>query len=357
MKTADFDFVLPPGLIAQEPLPDRTASRMLVMDRRSGALEHRFFRDLPEFLRPGDLLVLNDTRVIPARLHGRRAGSGGKVELLLLEEESPAIWQSYFRASTRAKAGDRLTLADGAIEAEVLELLGKGRLRIQLRSERPLSDVLQEKGAPPLPPYIRRMEPDLVRRTQDRDRYQTVYAREAGAVAAPTAGLHFTPELLDALEKRGIERVHVTLHVGPGTFKPVKADQVEDHAMDEERYEVSEPSAARIHAARAEGRRIVAVGTTSVRTLETMADRFGRAQACEGRTSVFIRPPHRFRLVDAMITNFHLPKSTLLMLVSAFAGGDEQEPLRGRDRVLEAYHQAIARAYRFYSYGDCMLIL
>jgi len=292
---------------------------------------------------------MNDTRVFPARVFGERADTGGKVELLLVEEREDGAWDAFYRGSSRPAAGTRLTLAGGELAGAVQEVAAGGRVAVRLRGAVPLFDILERHGAPPVPPYIKRnatAEDPRVR--LDRERYQTVYARATGAVAAPTAGLHFTPALLAALAARGIRRTTVTLHVGPGTFKPVKTERPEDHVMESERYIVPEAAAASIAAARESGGRILAVGSTTVRTLETVAAAHGRVVAAEGRSELFIRPPYRFRVVDALLTNFHLPRSTLLMMISAFAG---------RERVLAAYEEAVRERYRFYSYGDCMLIM
>ncbi len=346
MKTSDFFFDLPPELIAQEPLAERSASRMLVLDRETGGIEHRHVTDLPGYLRAGDLLVVNDTRVVPARVFGRRHDTGGRVELLLLETGGDAVWESYYRASRPPRAGLLLELGEGAIRGEVLEVLPGGRVRVRLQADGPLLDVLEEHGVPPLPPYIKRSAGDP-RTARDRLRYQTVYASRPGAVAAPTAGLHFTPELFARLEEQGVRRAVVTLHVGPGTFKPVSCDDVRDHVMEDERYELDAETAAAVDAARARGGRVVAVGSTTVRTLETVAREHGGVVADEGRSDLFIYPPFEFRVVDVMLTNFHLPRSTLIMMVCALAG---------RERVLAAYEEAVRMRYRFYSYGDCMLI-
>ncbi len=348
MRTSDFNFDLPPELIAQEPLPERSASRMLVLDRATGALTHRHVTDLPRYLRPGDLLVVNNTRVIPARVFGHRLDTGGRVELLLLEAMGDDVWTSYYRASGSPRAGLRFDLADGAVRGEIQEVLPGGRVRIRLNAEGALLDVLERHGVPPLPPYIKRGIADS-RTPGDRSRYQTVYASRPGAVAAPTAGLHFTPELLSQLDTQGVRRTSVTLHVGPGTFKPVSCDDVRDHVMEEERYELDAAAAELVSETRARGGRVVAVGSTTVRTLETVArDHGGHAVAATGRSGLFIYPPFAFSLVDVMLTNFHLPRSTLIMMVCALAG---------RDRVLAAYEEAVRMRYRFYSYGDCMLIV
>ena len=348
MNTSDYDYALPPELIAQEPLPGRAQSRMMVLHRDGGALEHRHVTDLPGLLAAGDLLVVNDTRVIPARVFGRREDTGGKVELLLVEETEAGAWSCLWRASGRARPGCRLDLAGGRVRGEILAGTGDGRVLVRLASADPLLEVLEDAGAPPLPPYIRRPPGPSAATPLDRERYQTVYAEQAGAVAAPTAGLHFTRELLDDLAGRGVPRAAVTLHVGPGTFRPVRAERVADHVMDEERFALPASTARAIGAARERGGRVVAVGTTTVRTLESVAREDGSVAAASGRTALFIHEPYRFRAVDAMLTNFHLPRSTLIMMVCAFAG---------RERVLAAYAAAVRRAYRFYSYGDCMLIV
>ena len=352
MLTSDFDYDLPEALIAQEPLSTRSASRMMVLHRATQLIEHRHVVDLPDYLRRGDLLVMNDTRVLPARLFGEKLETGGKVELLFLEECEPDVWVALCRASRRPAVGSTLELADGELRCSTLSIAEQGRIVVRPEGgSAHLIEVLTRSGTLPLPPYIRR-GPQVTREddaVDDRERYQTVYARETGAVAAPTAGLHFDEELLSKLEQHGVPRTYLTLHVGIGTFRPVSADRVEEHRMDAERYVVAPAAAAKINAARAEGGRVVAVGSTTVRTLETMADPVtGLVAAGEGRSDIFITPPYEFRATDAMLTNFHLPKSTLLMMVSALAG---------RDFILEAYRQAVAAEYRFFSYGDCMLIL
>lgn len=347
MNTSDFDYELPEELIAQAPAPERCASRMLVAHRDTGLLEHRCISDIGTYLDPGDLLVVNNTKVIPARIFGHKEETGGNIELLLLEPLGDDTWRVLCRASRRPKAGSRLLMAKGRIVAEVLSVGEAGRLDVRLESDGPLLDVLEREGETPLPPYIKRTADDD-RKTSDRSRYQTVYASEPGAVAAPTAGLHFTPELLDSLAEAGVRKAEVTLHVGIGTFRPVSVESVSDHRMDEERYEVSDVAAAAIRDTRKTGSRIVAVGSTSVRTLESVMAVHGEAVACSGRSDLFIYPPYTFRAVDAMLTNFHLPKSTLLMMVSALAG---------IDLIKQAYAEAIREQYRFFSYGDCMLIL
>ncbi len=347
MKTRDFDFDLPPERIAQTPAEPRDAARLMVLRRDRDGVEHRMVRDLPDLLAPGDLLVLNDTRVIPARVLGHKERGGGAVELLLLEELPGGDWDALLRARRRPRPGDRILLPGGAV-ATLIEDGEMGRARVRIAAPRPLLEWLDEVGHPPLPPYIRRDYADAERERADRARYQTIYAARPGAVAAPTAGLHFTPELFKRLAARGIGRVSITLHVGLGTFRPVIAENAEDHRMEAERYEVSEAAARAVNAARAAGGRVVAVGSTSVRTLETVADADGKIHAGRGRSDLYIRPGWRFRAVDAMLTNFHLPRSTLLMMVSALAG---------RERILAAYAEAIREGYRFFSYGDAMLIL
>jgi S-adenosylmethionine:tRNA ribosyltransferase-isomerase len=354
MKTADFDFELPPELIAQHPAARRERSRMLVVRRQAGTLEHRHFSDLPRYLDKGDLLVVNNTRVIPARVFGQKPGTGGKVEILLLEEIRPGTWDILLRASRRPKIGSLITLGHGQAVASLLSDGEKGRATIKIESERPWLEVLEEIGMPPLPPYIRRSK--IGDRKSDAERYQTVYAKHPGAVAAPTAGLHFTDEIFKTLETQGVKKAEVTLHVGLGTFRPVDAENVEDHRMEAERYTLPAETAKRIGEAKAGSGRIVAVGSTTVRTLETVAAEHGLAIPCSGRSSLFIHPPYSFKVVDAMLTNFHLPKSTPIMMVCALAAR-YGSPRAGRDLVMRAYSEAVARKYRFYSYGDCMLIV
>ncbi len=351
MKTSDFIYALPPELIAQAPAERRDAARMMVLHRADRRWEHRRFADLPHYLRAGDLLVLNNTRVIPARLFARKPGTGGRAEIFLLEAASEDVWEVLLRCRRRPGSGGRLELEGGGT-AEILACGEQGAATIRFHLDRPLLDYLEEHGHTPLPPYIKRTE-DGKRKTEhdgeaDRERYQTIYARTPGAVAAPTAGLHFTPELFARLEAAGVARAEVTLHVGIGTFRPVSAERVEDHVMHGERYAVPDETAAAVRSAVRAGGRVVAVGTTSVRTLEGAAARSGDIVAGEGRTGIFIYPPYDFRVVSAMLTNFHLPQSTLLMMISAFAG---------REFVLAAYAEAVKEKYRFFSYGDCMLIL
>jgi S-adenosylmethionine:tRNA ribosyltransferase-isomerase len=355
MLVRDFDFELPPELIAQEPAADRGSARLLCLDRTGGAIRHRSVAGLPELLHPGDVLVVNNTRVFPARLLGRRFPGGGKVECLLIGrvEEQPAaepgdgeLWEALMHPGQRLRAGTRVCF-DGAhtLEGEVLELRFHGRriVRLWTKDTTPVDAAIDAIGHVPLPPYVKR--PD---RPDDRERYQTVFARERGSVAAPTAGLHLSPSLLRQLVARGVELVEITLHVGYGTFQPIRVDRVESHRLHGERYEVGAPAAVSLNRALDQGRRIVAVGTTTTRTVEAVAlANGGRVAAGRGSTDLFIYPGFRFQVVGGLLTNFHLPQSSLLMLVCAFAG---------RERVLDAYRAAIAERYRFYSYGDAMLV-
>ncbi|MBQ3809245.1 MAG: tRNA preQ1(34) S-adenosylmethionine ribosyltransferase-isomerase QueA [Kiritimatiellae bacterium] len=351
MKTSDFDYALPPELIAQVPPKERGTSRMMVLHRDTGAVEHRHVGDIVDYLDPKDLMVFNDTRVFAARAFGRWEDTPGRVEVLFVEPSGlrPGAWTALCRSSRPMKPGRAMLLADGEIRATVLEKSARdGHVDLALDYDGDFFGILDRTGVPPVPPYIRR-GPGDPRVGLDRERYQTVYARETGAVAAPTAGLHFSEELLAKIDAKGVARAFVTLHVGPGTFRPVKAETVEEHVMDSERYEIPERTAAAVAACRARGGRVFGVGSTSVRTLETSARAHGGAVVAEkARSSIFIHPPYEFLAVDAMLTNFHLPQSTLLMMVSALAG---------RERVLAAYEEAIRERYRFYSYGDCMLIM
>lgn len=350
VNAEDFNYELPPEAIAQAPLPERDASRMMVLHRATRTWEHRRFRDLPDYLKPNDLVVVNNTRVIPARLFARKPSSGGRVEIFLLEEIAPSSWRVLMRCRRRPDPGKRLLL-DGGGEAEILADGTEGIAEVRFHLDCPLLDYIEQYGHTPLPPYIKRTagnERSSLEAARDRDRYQTVFARAPGSVAAPTAGLHFTEAIFQRLREKGVERAEITLHVGLGTFRPVTAKRIEDHVMHDERYSVSPEAAQAIANARAAGGRIVAVGTTCVRTLETVAARHGAIVPEVGRTNLFIYPPYSFRAVDALLTNFHLPKSTLLMLVAAFAD---------REFVLAAYAEAVRERYRFFSYGDCMLIL
>jgi S-adenosylmethionine:tRNA ribosyltransferase-isomerase len=361
MRTADFDFELPPELIAQAPAPQRDQSRLLVLHRGSGQVEHRRFRDVLEYLHPGDLLVLNDSRVIPARLRGVNAHTGGQFEILLLEENAINDWWVMLRPGKRARAGTQIIFRDmrgqtSGVQATVLDKNDEGHRRLRFTGAPNIADLLDVMGQVPLPPYIVRADQSWME--QDRLRYQTVFARPAGSVAAPTAGLHFTESLLGEISARGVQVAFLTLHVGLGTFAPVKAETLAAHTMHEERYELSGETARAINEAKAAGRRVVAVGTTTVRVLETLAAQAAHpppatVAAGSGKTRIFIHPPYPFRIADALLTNFHLPRSTLLMLVSAFAAPND---LRGRELVLAAYAAAIRERYRFFSYGDAMLI-
>ncbi len=337
-RLVDFDYALPPDLIAQRPASPRDASRLLVLERATGRIAHRIFRGIGEFLRPGDVLVLNDTRVLPARLRGRRRGSGGAVEVLLLRPAADGAWESLVRPGRRIRPGTIVEVGPDASAVEIGERLPGGRRAVRVPSGEPMMDLMRRAGEAPLPPYIRRP-------VNDPGDYQTVYARVDGAVAAPTAGLHFTPELLERLRDQGVEIVTLTLHVGPGTFQPVLVDDVREHRMEGEHYAITADAAGVIDACRG---RVVAVGTTAARALETVALPDGRVSAGSGWTDLFILPGFQFRAVQALATNFHLPRTTLLMLVSAFAG---------REIILRAYAEAIRERYRFYSFGDAMLIL
>lgn len=338
LLTASYDYALPPELIAQKPIEPRDASRLLVVPRRGGDHQHQHFSDLPDWLEPGDVLVINDTRVIPARLWGIKP-SGAKIEILLLRPwNGDNQWLALARPGKKLPVGSQIVLGDGRLQAVVTDVLPTGERVLALLHEGPLFELLEKIGEPPLPPYI-------TDRTTPAQRYQTVYADHPGSVAAPTAGLHFTPDLLAKLSRKGIETVNVTLHVGIGTFRPVSSDVVDDHPMHSEWYQLGEDAAARLN--RREGR-IVAVGTTAVRVLETVMGRHDRFVADAGETDIFIRPGYRFRAIDGLITNFHLPRSTLLMLVSAFAG---------REQALAVYQEAVARRYRFFSFGDACLFV
>lgn len=351
MLTSDFDYVLPPELIAQHPPEKREAARMLVLDRASGTREHKIFTDLPSYLAPGDLIVLNDTRVFPARLRGHWSDTPGKVEMLLLEPLSePNCWEALCGSGRGARPGLVAVFADGMLKAEILRNSEKTEAAIVVRLDfdGDLQGILDAHGETPLPPYITRKVPNAATQREDAERYQTVYAEHVGAVAAPTAGLHFNEKMLEDIKASGVDIAKITLHVGPGTFRPVTVENPDDHPMHSERYEVPEAAAAAIRACRARGGRIVCVGSTTVRTLETMAkEHGGQAVACSGRSNLFIREPYKFVFTDMMITNFHLPKSTLVMMVAALAG---------RREVLDAYQEAIDLKYKFFSYGDCMLI-
>ncbi len=357
MRTSEFDYDLPEELIAQSPTEERDRSRLLVMDRSRETLAHRQFSQVIEYLRPGDALVLNDTRVIPARLRGRKVGSNGRIELFLLEQNAPLDWWALARPGKRLRPGNTVRLDDTEgnrtdITATIVNKESEsGRYRIRFSGTHSLFEILPQLGEIPLPPYIQR----AARPIEDGRRYQTVYSRVSGSVAAPTAGLHFTAPLLKSIAAAGIRIGYLTLHVGYGTFSPVQTERVEDHPIHCEWYDISHETASLITDVRQSGGRIVAVGTTTVRVLEAIASTHrGKLVASSGYTNHFIYPPYRFQIVDALITNFHLPRSSLLLLVSAFASPGETS---GRDRILAAYREAIDQRYRFYSYGDAMLII
>lgn len=358
MRTAEFDFELPEALIAQEPAPEREGSRLLVLHRETGRLEHRRFPELLDYLSAGDALVLNNSRVMAARLRGLNASSGGRFEMLLLEENERNDWWAMLRPGKRARTGTEIRLLNPqgeatGVRATVLATNAEGHRRLQFSGTANILDSLEELGEMPLPPYIKRV--DAGRDKMDWQRYQTVFAEMAGSVAAPTAGLHFSESLLEQARRKGIRVCFVTLHVGLGTFAPVKSETVEGHTMHEERYKLNEGVAQAIAETRHAGRRVVAVGTTTVRVLESIAaNHSGLIKPGAGRTKIFICPPYDFKVVDALVTNFHLPRSTLLMLASAFAAPQE---IRGRELILAAYAEAVSQKYRFFSYGDAMLIL
>ncbi|MCL4441429.1 MAG: tRNA preQ1(34) S-adenosylmethionine ribosyltransferase-isomerase QueA [Firmicutes bacterium] len=342
LKTADFDYCLPGELIAQDPLPCRDQSRLMVVRRESDKFEHKRFKDIVDYLRPGDVLVLNDTRVIPARLWGIKEGTGGQVEVLLLTRRAENLWEVLVRPGRRARAGTTLIFGGGLLQGVVLESTAAGGRLMRFESTVPFDEALERIGKMPLPPYIKKYP-------EDPGRYQTVYARKEGSVAAPTAGLHFTGELLESIRSSGVRVVTVLLHVGLGTFRPVQVEDVHDHHMHGEYYEISQEAADAINgAAQKPGSRVIAVGTTTVRCLESGAAGEGRVRAGSGLTDIFIYPGYRFKVVQGMVTNFHLPRSTLIMMVSAMAG---------RERVLSAYRQAVEKSYRFFSFGDAMIIL
>lgn len=355
MRTADFDFALPPELIAQRPAPKRDASRLLVLQRADGRVEHRKFRDLLEFLCAGDVLVLNNSRVIPARLRGTNAKSSGKFEMLLLEENAPNDWWVMLRPGKNARMGTQIILHSAKsqpakIIATVTEVNAEGHRRLKFSGTPDIRRELDALGEIPLPPYIERDN----QLPEDKERYQTVFAQPAGSVAAPTAGLHFTEKLLEEIRARGVKTCFVTLHVGLGTFAPVKSETLAEHTMHEEWFEIGEETVRAVNEAKISGNRVIAVGTTSVRVLESVAARNnGKLNVYNGKTNIFIFPPFQFQIVDALMTNFHLPCSTLLMLASAFAMPGET---CGRKMVLSAYAEAIRERYRFFSYGDAMLI-
>lgn len=340
MKTSDFYYDLPQELIAQDPLEDRSSSRLLVLDRKTGEMEHRVFRDITEYLRPGDCLVVNNTKVIPARFLGVKEDTGAGIEILLLKRKADNVWETLVKPGKKARPGARIVFGDGILKGEVLEVVDEGNRLIRFEYEGIFEEILDRLGQMPLPPYI-------THQLKDKNRYQTVYAEHDGSAAAPTAGLHFTPELLEEIQAKGVRLAHVTLHVGLGTFRPVKVEDVSQHHMHSEYYVVEEEQARLINDTRASGGRVICVGTTSCRTLESAADEDGILRAGSGWTDIFIYPGYRFKIMDALITNFHLPESTLLMLVSAFAD---------KEKIMKAYEEAVRQRYRFFSFGDAMFI-
>lgn len=340
MKTSDFYFDLPEELIAQDPLEDRSSSRLLVLDRESGSTSHHIFKEIVDMINPGDCLVLNNTKVIPARLLGIKEDTGAGVEIFLLKRVSDTEWETLVRPGKKLRPGARVSFGDGILKAEIVDVLEEGNRLVRFEYDGIFEEILDKLGEMPLPPYI-------THKLKDRDRYQTVYAKYDGSAAAPTAGLHFTNELLKTLEEKGVNIAYVTLHVGLGTFRPVKVDDVTNHHMHSEFYMISEEAAKTINKTKENGGRVICVGTTSCRTIESAADENGHLEATEGNTEIFIYPGYKFKVLDALITNFHLPESTLVMLVSALAG---------KENVLNAYEEAISERYRFFSFGDAMFI-
>ena len=340
MKRQDFYYELPEELIAQDPLEDRSSSRLLVLDKESGAVSHHVFKDVIDYLNEGDGLVINDTKVLPARLIGAKVGTDAKIEVLLLKRKENNIWETLVKPGKKAKIGTKISFGDGLLMGEVVDIVEEGNRLIQFTYEGIFEEILDQLGQMPLPPYI-------THHLEDKNRYQTVYAEHTGSAAAPTAGLHFTPELLEKIEKKGVDIARVTLHVGLGTFRPVKVDEITDHHMHSEFFRIEEEAATKINRAKDTGKKVICVGTTSCRTVESAADETGHLKACSGWTEIFIYPGYQFKVLDSLITNFHLPESTLVMLVSALAG---------REYVLAAYEEAVKERYRFFSFGDAMLI-
>ena len=340
MRRQDFSFDLPQELIAQDPLKDRASSRLLVLDKETGETSHHVFREIKEYLHPGDCLVVNDTKVIPARLIGSKIGTDAKIEILLLKRKDDQVWETLVKPGKKAKPGARISFGDGLLVGEVLDVVDEGNRLVKFTYDGIFEEILDQLGQMPLPPYI-------THQLEDKDRYQTVYAKHSGSAAAPTAGLHFTPQLLEEIKAEGVEIASVTLHVGLGTFRPVKVDNILEHHRHSEFYQIEENEAAKINRAKANGGRIICVGTTSCRTIESAADENGYLRAGSGWTDIFIYPGYKFKILDCLITNFHLPESTLLMLVSALAG---------REHVLAAYEEAVKERYRFFSFGDAMFI-
>ncbi len=341
MKREDFYFDLPEELIAQDPLEDRSSSRLLVLDKETGETEHHVFKEIIDYLEEGDCLVINDTKVLPARLIGAKMGTDAKIEVLLLKRKENDIWETLVKPGKKAKPGTRISFGGGLLIGEVMDIVDEGNRLIQFQYEGIFEEVLDELGQMPLPPYI-------THHLEDKNRYQTVYAEHTGSAAAPTAGLHFTRELLGKIEEKGVNIARVTLHVGLGTFRPVKVENILEHHMHSEFYQIDEEAAVKINTAKEAGHRVICVGTTSCRTIESAADENGRLRAVSGWTDIFIYPGYRFKILDGLITNFHLPESTLIMLVSALAG---------REHVLEAYARAVEERYRFFSFGDAMLVV
>ena len=340
MNVTDFNFELPPELIAQDPLEDRAASRLLVLDKKTGDMEHRHFRDILQHLKKGDCLVINDTKVIPARLIGHKIGTEAGIEVLLLKRKSDNVWETLVKPGKKMKVGAEVSFGDGLLKGKVIDVVDEGNRLIQFEYDGIFEEILDKLGQMPLPPYI-------THQLKDKNRYQTVYAKNEGSAAAPTAGLHFTKELLQEIEEMGVKIAHVTLHVGLGTFRPVKVDTIEEHHMHSEFYMVEESEAKKINDTKTNGGRVICVGTTSCRTLESATGDDGILKAGSGWTEIFIYPGYKFKILDCLITNFHLPESTLVMLVSALAG---------REHILNAYQEAIKERYRFFSFGDAMFI-
>ena len=341
MDVKDFYYDLPEELIAQDPLEDRSSSRLMILDKNTGEVEHKIFKDVLDYLEPGDCLVLNNTKVIPARLFGLKEGTQAKIELLLLKRKENDIWETLVKPGKKAKPGTKISFGDGLLTGEVIDVVEDGNRLIQFHYEGIFEEILDKLGQMPLPPYI-------THQLQDKNRYQTVYAKHEGSAAAPTAGLHFTQELLEQVKAKGVEIAEVTLHVGLGTFRPVKVDNILDHHMHSEFYMISQEAADKINHAKESGHRVISVGTTSTRTMEAAADENGKLRECSGWTEIFIYPGYQFKVIDGLITNFHLPESTLVMLVSALAG---------REHVLDAYKIAVEERYRFFSFGDAMMII
>ena len=340
MDVKDFYYELPEELIAQDPLEDRSSSRLMLLDKKTGQIEHKVFRDIVDYLNPGDCLVINNTKVIPARLYGVKEGTEAKIEILLLKRKENDVWETLVKPGKKCKVRTWISFGDGILRGEVIDIVEEGNRLIQFHYEGIFEEILDRLGQMPLPPYI-------THQLQDKNRYQTVYAKYDGSAAAPTAGLHFTPELLQQVRDKGVQIAEVTLHVGLGTFRPVKETDVLKHHMHSEFYRIEQEEADKINAAKESGHRVISVGTTSTRTMEAAADESGRLSACSGWTEIFIYPGYRFKVIDALITNFHLPESTLVMLVSALAG---------REHVLSAYETAVQEKYRFFSFGDAMFI-